>query len=157
MDLFFFRHGIAEDRDGQKPDSLRELTAEGIERLERAAPVVKRLGIKPDRVYSSPLVRARQTAEIVAKALGVSVEIREEVAPGFSATDVEKLIADLGVDASVMFFGHEPDFSETITALVGGRVQMKKGGLVCVELISRKPLMGELAYALSPKVFNKLG
>ena len=54
-----------------------------------------------------------------------------------------------------MFVGHEPDFSTTITSLVGGRVVMKKGGLARVDIISDQPLLGELVWLIAPKIFDE--
>ncbi len=155
MRLYFFRHAIAEDADDQTPDEQRALTDEGIARTKRAAQLFKPLGIKPDHIYTSPLVRAKQTAEIVGEVLGIEVEERAEVGPGFSIAAVETLTRELG-NEEVLFVGHEPDFSTTITSLTGGRVTMKRGGLARVEVISRRPMLGQLIWLIAPKVFEQL-
>jgi len=157
MRLYFFRHAIAQDPDGITPDHERALTNEGILRTRRSARLIKMLGVVPDHLYSSPLLRARQTAEILAITLGVAVQVREEVAPGFNRAAVERLTHDLGRDAEVMFIGHEPDFSTTICELTGARVEVKKGSLFRVDLSCYQPLEGDLTLALSPKVFQRLG
>jgi phosphohistidine phosphatase len=154
MRLYFFRHAIAHDADEQTPDAERELTKVGIANTERAAQVLQALGVAPDILYSSPLVRARQTADILAPALGVLVDERKEVAPGFGITSLETLLHGLDHGNEVMFVGHEPDLSRTITSLAGGRVVMKKGGLARVDMISYQPLLGELVWLLAPKVFE---
>ncbi len=156
MQLYFIRHGIAEDRGTDKPDAERELTSKGIAHMRDAAQVMKALGLKPDPLYSSPLVRARQTADLLAEALGVTVQERKELAPGFNIHAVETLTRDLGEDAEVMFVGHEPDFSTTISSLVGGRVVMKKGGLARIEVVSRQPLLGDLLWLIAPKIFEQM-
>ncbi len=157
MRLYFFRHAIAQDPDGIILDHDRALTNEGILRTRRSARLIKMLGVVPDHLYSSPLLRARQTAEILAITLGVAVQVREEVAPGFNRAAVERLTHDLGDDAEVMFIGHEPDFSTTICELTGARVEVKKGSLFRVDLACYQPLEGNLTLALSPKVFQRLG
>jgi phosphohistidine phosphatase len=159
MQLYFFRHGQAGQSKHDDPsDDLRELTPEGIERTKVAAKAVSALGVKPTHIYSSPLTRARQTADIVAKALKVTVEVRPEVEPGFSIHAVAELIEGLNDQDEIMFFGHEPDFSATITQLIGGgEVVMKKGGLARVDLFSRKPLRGALVWLIAPRVFEALG
>lgn len=152
MRFYLLRHGIAVDGT---PDAERELTKEGISNTRQMAARLKSLGVKLDHLYSSPLVRARQTAEIVGEALGVTVEIRKEVGPGFSIASLETLIRDLDRDNTVMFVGHEPDFSTTITSLSGGRVIMKKGGLARIDVISDQPLLGELVWLIAPKIFEE--
>ncbi|MEP7291254.1 MAG: phosphohistidine phosphatase SixA [Chloroflexota bacterium] len=155
MRLYFFRHAIAYDEDDKTPDEQRALTDEGIARTKRAAQVLKAIGVKPDHLLSSPLVRAEQTAEILAQALGVKLEIRSEVAPGFNITSLEALTHDFTKE-EILFVGHEPDFSTTITSLTGARVTMKRGGLARIEIISRRPLLGQLVWLIAPKVFEQL-
>ncbi len=155
MRLYFFRHAIAEDADEETSDEQRALTEEGIAKTQRAAQVLKALGVQPDHMFSSPLVRAAQTAEILAGVLGVEVETRQELAPGFSITGLETLTRDFNKE-EIMLVGHEPDFSTTITSLTGGRVTVKRGGLARIEIVSRRPLLGQLVWLLAPKVFEQL-
>ena len=157
MRLYFFRHAIAEDGGADLPDFERKLTDKGIAKTRRAADVMKALGIQPTHLYCSPLVRARQTADILAEALDVAVEIRDEVSPGFNLAAVTQLTHELEQDAQVLFVGHEPDFSSTISALTGGGwVVMKKGGLARVDITGNEPLRGELVWLIAPKVFQSL-
>src|SRR5689334_6186490 len=110
MKLYFFRHGHAEDADGPEFDDFaRRLTDKGIERTQAAAQALVKLGLKRARLYSSPRVCARQTADILAKQLGVSVSVREEVGFGFNTEYIGPLTADVGADDEVIFVGHEPD------------------------------------------------
>jgi len=156
MRLYFVRHGIAEDGNGID-DFQRKLTKEGVEQMRTCAKVMAKLKIKPVRIYSSPRVRARQTADIIGEALGVQVEAREEVGYEFSTEAVASLINGLPDDAEVMFVGHEPSFSETVGTLVGGgKVMMKKGGLARVDVFSREPLRGVLIWLIAPRVFGTL-
>ncbi|MDZ4771117.1 MAG: phosphohistidine phosphatase SixA [Chloroflexota bacterium] len=157
MRLYFFRHGIAEDDDGIMPDALRELTTDGIWRTRRSARMLKLMHLDLDRLFTSPLIRCRQTADIIAASLAIAVQVRDELAPGFNMRAVEGLTQDLGEDGEVMFVGHEPDLSSIVCDLTGARVQVKKGALIRVDLLTYQPLSGELALLLSPKVFNKLG
>jgi phosphohistidine phosphatase len=93
----------------------------------------------------------------VAEALGVQVEVREEVGYEFNVQAVEALTAGLGDDAEVMFVGHEPSFSETVGELIGGaKVVMKKGGLARIDVFSREPLRGALVWLIAPRVFEML-
>jgi phosphohistidine phosphatase len=158
MKLYFFRHGHAED--AQMPDFddfTRALTDKGIERTEAAGKALAKLGVKPTQLYASPRLRARQTAEILGKALEVPVIVREEVGFGFHVPAVETLIEGLDADAEVMFVGHEPDLSATVSALIGGgEIIMKKGGLARVDVSEERPLRGALVWMLAPRIFESV-
>ncbi|MBI5667349.1 MAG: phosphohistidine phosphatase SixA [Chloroflexi bacterium] len=158
MKLYFFRHGQAED--AQMPDFddfTRRLTDKGRERTEAAGKALVNLGVKPARLYSSQRARARETAEILSKHLGIEVIVREEVGFGFHIPAVEALIADLAADAEVMFVGHEPDLSATISALIGGgEVVMKKGGMARVDIADERPIRGTLVWLLAPRVLDAI-
>lgn len=157
MRLYFFRHAIAKDADANTPDASRELTDEGVANTRQAARALKPLGVKLNYLYSSPLTRAYQTAVIIGQALDLDVLVRKEVGPGFGIHAVEALVSDLGAADGIMFVGHEPDFSTTISSLVGGRVVIKKGGLARVDIVMSQPLLGELVWLLAPKIFSAFG
>lgn len=156
MRLYFFRHGIAEDIQGPEFDDFnRPLTEKGAERIHDAGIALVRLSVKPARLYSSPRIRARQTADILSQHLGIPALIDEALNFGFNAALIEPLIADLGAEDEIMFVGHEPDLSVTIATLIGGgEVDMKKGGIARLDMISRTPLRGTLIWALTPKVLD---
>jgi phosphohistidine phosphatase len=159
MRVYFFRHGLAQAHDDPTlPDHLRQLTDEGIIRTRRAARVLKMLDLNPERLYSSPLIRARQTADILGQTLGVAVQVREELSPGFNVAALDSLTHDLGPDDEVLLVGHEPDFSDMVSELTGGcQVEMKKGGLARVDIELYHPLRGALVWLIAPKVFDQLG
>ena len=156
MRICFFRHALAEDNtDGRLVDAERQLTPRGIVRTEQAAQFLAALGLQPDVLYSSPLVRARDTAAILGKQFGLAVTETPLLAPGFNVNALERLVQGLAGDAEVMVVGHEPDFSGTIAALTGGgRVEMKKGGLARVDIIATDPLRGTLVWLLPPSVMD---
>jgi phosphohistidine phosphatase len=156
MELYFFRHGHAEDAQGPDFDDFaRKLTDKGVERTQTAARGLHKLGVKPARIYTSPRLRARQTADILSAALGVTPEAREEVNFGFNPHLVPALINDLTNDLAVIFVGHEPDLSITVGALVGGgEIEMKKGGVARVDLLARTPLRGVLLWVLTPRILE---
>jgi phosphohistidine phosphatase len=155
MKLYFLRHAEAEELAAS--DFERRLTARGTRRTETAARVLVRLGIRP-HIYSSPRVRALQTAEIVAGALDLPVEVDDGLDFAFDLDVVEELIGDLAPDAEVMFVGHEPGMSEVVGDLTGADVAMKKGGLARVDVeFMAEPLSGRLIWLIAPKVFNRLG
>ena len=155
MRLYFFRHAEAEPGSDSVPDDARQLTSRGIERTRRAATVLKALKIAPVRLFSSPLARARQTADLLGQTLGTPVQVRNELGPGFNAEAVDALVRDLGSGAEVLFVGHEPDFSATISALIGGGwITMKKGGLARVDVDDAQPMRGSLVWLIPPKFFD---
>ncbi len=157
MKLYFVRHGIAEDGNGIQ-DFDRKLTKEGSDQVRIAAKAIVALKIAPAHIYSSPRARARQTADVVAEALGLKVEVREEVNFDFNVQAIEALIADMNDSEDAMFVGHEPSFSETVGELIGGgTVVMKKGGVARVDVYSRKPLRGALVWMIAPRVFGTFG
>lgn len=157
MKLYLVRHGKAQTADGRVEDALRELTPDGKKRLETEARALARMAIRPVRIYSSPRVRARQTAEIIASALNMAVEIREEVNFDFDTSAVAALIEGLPPDAEVMFIGHEPSMSDVIRALTGANVVMKVGSLARVDVEDpHADLRGYLVWLLAPRVFDGL-
>jgi phosphohistidine phosphatase len=152
--LLFLRHGIAQDI--APSDHARELTPEGIAKLTKTATVMTRLNLGVTHILSSPRVRAVQTAEIAGKALGVSVTVRDELNFSFSIKALPILLASVPAQANVLFVGHEPTFSQTIEALTGAHVVMKKGGFARVDIAQIKPNGGILVSLIPPKVFDSL-
>ncbi len=157
MHLYFFRHGIAHPCDANTPDFQRELTPEGRQRTQQAAEQIKAWDVDLDQLYTSPLIRARQTADILGATLGIAVQVRREVGLGFNLPTVAALTSDLDRESAVLFVGHEPDFSQTISALTGGRVVMKRGGFARVDVVTFQPLRGDLVWLVTPKLFEKRG
>src|SRR5438270_13152049 len=116
MKLYFLRHGIAVESDAWNGSEFdRPLTDEGGERMQREAKAMAKLGLAADVIVTSPLVRARQTAQFAAEALKCrSVEEDERLAQGFDAGKALEIVREhTGVDA-MMLVGHEPTMSETI-------------------------------------------
>lgn len=154
MRLYFVRHGIAEDL--ATSDFDRELTKRGRRRVFASAKVMKRLGIAPRQIFSSPRLRSLQTAEIIAEALGMPVTISEAINFGFDLADLRRLTRNLDADDEVMFVGHNPDMSLLVSELTGVDVSMKKGGLARIDVIGRRVDEGELVWLIAPKVFDAL-
>ena len=124
--IYFLRHGDAESGDGD--DASRKLTSKGWRQAEAAGQALAALGAGLDVCLSSPKARAEQTARIACRHLDVPVEIAEELRGG--DFDPLALAASRG---DVLLVGHEPDFSNAVAGLTGGRVKLRKGGLACVE------------------------
>lgn len=159
MQLYFVRHGIAEDATGEMTDAERQLTREGIHRTKTTARALVEAGVKPRRLFTSPLARAQQTADILAEAWSIKVTTRKVLSPGFSVDDVAHLISGLRADDRIMFVGHEPDLSTIISQLIGGgEVIMKKGSVARVDvgmIEEGQPLRGALIWLLPPKLLEK--
>jgi phosphohistidine phosphatase len=113
--LFVVRH--AEAAPGE-PDDLRTLTAHGFGQARELGKRLVRHGIKPDVILSSPLLRARQTADGIAAELGVASEPDERLAPGATADDVRAAVAGRG--EVVVVVGHQPDCGQIVAAIGGG-------------------------------------
>jgi len=156
MKLYFLRHGYAES-GANSTDEARQLTPEGMKRIGTAAQVMAALNLTPLRIYCSPRVRARQTAEIVSAALQTPFEVREEVNFGFDLQAVKTLlqVADQGQD--ILFVGHQPTLSIVIQHLTGAEAAMLPGGLACVEMMRLDPLQGVLLWLIASEVFDVLG
>jgi phosphohistidine phosphatase len=124
--LFIVRHAEAAPGD---PDALRSLTPAG---REQARALAERLPAA-DAVLTSPLLRARETAEAIARAAGVTAEVEERLAPGATAEDVRASIE--GRDGLVVVVGHQPDCSRIVAELTGGpEPDFRPAGHVEVEL-----------------------
>lgn len=153
MKLYFLRHGLAgEPSEWRGNDFDRPLTDEGKERMTRQAATIATLDLELDAVLTSPLMRAYQTAEIVArqlKLLGKLVK-DERLGPGFNTQQLAKILAAHPKANALMLVGHEPGLSETIGDLIGGgRVVCKKGSLIRVD-VNAETLRGELVWSLPP-------
>ena len=158
LKLYFLRHGQAGNRqDWRGDDSKRPLTVKGKQRMQREAATIWTLELPLDVIISSPLVRAAQTAEIVAKAKGSSAKLVTDgrLAPGFGPKHLAAIVAEHRGARGLMLVGHEPDFSETISQVTGGgRLTMKKGALACVEVEDSASLNGTLGWLIPPKVLE---
>lgn len=135
MKIYILRHGeAAEHGDPRYKENERPLTAKGIQRTKQLAEYLEDLEIGFDRILSSPLIRARQTAEIVAGKLGKPVELTDALTPSGSMKDLVDQIAGLRpVPESVALVGHEPYLSGFISLLCIGSpdlpIKLKKGAL----------------------------
>jgi phosphohistidine phosphatase len=135
MKLYILRHGeAAEHGDPRYKENERPLTARGIQRTKQLAHSLREMEISFERVLSSPLIRARQTAEIVARGMNKTVEFTEALTPSGSMKSLVDQIGDLRpIPASVVLVGHEPHLSGVISLLcIGGPdlpIKLKKGAL----------------------------
>jgi len=136
MNLYLLRHGIAAERGAghYASDADRPLTPKGRRKLRRAAAAMRAMDLSFDAILSSPLVRARQTAELIVEALHCRhrLELTELLAPGASAAGLVRRLKQLKPQ-SALLVGHEPDLSALASRLLTGggglAITFKKGGL----------------------------
>ena len=161
-ELYLIRHGIAEERgDAWPDDGKRPLSAEGMTRMRKSMRGLAKLKLTIDVVFSSPLVRTRQTAEIVAAGLAPKppIVMVDSLAPGGSQAAV---FAELEKHARKTRFGivgHEPGIGELAARLLGSRhaIEFKKGAICRIDVDELPPSgPGELRWFLTPKLLRAL-
>jgi phosphohistidine phosphatase len=137
---------------GSAEDGARQLTERGEEQSRVAGIAIARMEAAFEAVLFSPKVRARRTAEIASEAWSAQqrelLAVYPPLAGGFTAHQALRLLRALSADARLLLVGHEPDLSRVAGELTGGRVDVKKGGLVVVRL---EGAGGELAVLLRPR------
>ena len=130
MRLFLVRHAEAEPGE---PDDLRTLTPHGRRQAQELGERFAKHRITPDAILSSPLLRARQTAEGIAAGVGTTAEPDERLAPGATADDVRAAVAGRG--ETVVVVGHQPDCGQIAAAIGGGPApEFPAGGVRELEL-----------------------
>jgi phosphohistidine phosphatase len=161
MKCYFLRHGLAVEPDEWSgSDFDRPLTDEGQARMARAAKTMSVLGLGIDVIVTSPLVRAKQTATIVAKELKLQDRLVEDerMGVGFGPGPLAAVLADHHKADAIMLVGHEPSMSRTVGQLVGGAsIELKKGSLACVDVPDPSILQGELIWLIPAKFLAPKG
>jgi phosphohistidine phosphatase len=162
MILYLVRHGIAVDPNDPKspPEPQRPLTAKGVQKTRAAALGLHQLKVKPDVLITSPYVRAAQTAEIFAEALGFSqqkIRTHDALKPAGSAPEMAKEIIRLRAK-EIMCFGHAPQLDLMIAHLAGAPsvfTALKKAGVACLEHSASRGKW-DLLWILTPKMLRQL-
>lgn len=154
MKLYLMRHGFAE-AGGDKPDQARQLTPDGIIRIQRAGQVLARLGLPPLTLYCSPRVRAFQTAEIVGQALGITPSVTELLDFEFNEARALQLMKGTA-NGDVLCVGHEPTLSQTIQRFTGAEVILHPGTVTRIQVDYISSGRGLLEWLISPEVFDGL-
>ncbi len=153
MNIYFLRHSEAED---SHEDFGRRLTPKGSAQSEKMGRFMKQAGLIPSKNLSSPVVRARQTAEIVSSVFGGDrVEIAPWLACGMSPSDCFKNMLLETFPPSVLLVGHEPDFSSTIGELLGcpgDSLHIRKASLTCLSVSAFSKGGGRLEFSLPVKI-----
>lgn len=159
--LYLMRHGIAEDG---LDDEARQLTDEGRRRVGQIARGLRAVGVMPDLVLSSPLVRARQTAQIAAAILApkLEVEIFPPLAIGVEATELIAELAAYRGHREILMVGHQPSIGELASHLLTGQAHIaplpfKKGSVAAIAVYSVPPRSpGELLFFAPPRIARLL-
>ena len=156
MKVYFLRHGDAGDPNAwQGDDAERPLSAEGRGRTALEGRALADLRLKLDVMLTSPLLRASQTANLVAKALKLDVQEDERIV-NLDTRKLQGILRDHRSADAIMLVGHEPSMSETISRVIGGgELDLKKGGLACFELPDADSLQGRLLWLIPPKVLSE--
>jgi phosphohistidine phosphatase len=161
-ELYLIRHGIAEERGEAWPDDhKRPLSERGMSRLRRSARALAKVGVTLDVVLTSPLVRTRQTAEIMAGGFDPKPHLVnvESLAPGGS---YQAVLADLEKQSRrcrIGIVGHEPGIGELAARLIGTRhpIEFKKGAVCRIDLETLPPSgPGNLRWFLTPALLRSL-
>jgi phosphohistidine phosphatase len=150
--LWLLRHGEAVPHDS-KPDAERELTARGERQAIAAGHGLARLGLEFAACYTSPKVRALETARIACQALNIEPEVESSLANGFDRDAALELLLRHGDEARLLVVGHDPSFTQVVFDFSGGRVDFKKGGVVAMRV---ERTAGELLVVLRPRELESI-
>ena len=131
--LWLLRHGEAVPHES-KPDTSASSPPRGERQSIAAGEALARLGLEFAACYTSPLVRARQTAELACRSLSVEPEERDALGKEFDADVARELLLEHEDGARVLVVGHDPSFAQVVHDLTGARVDVKKGGVAAVRL-----------------------
>jgi phosphohistidine phosphatase len=161
-ELYLVRHAIAADRGEDWPDDdKRPLTARGVARFKDAVDGLAKMGVAVDEIFTSPLVRAHQTADLLAEGLPgkPTVKVLDALSPGHAPGSILAQLARTARRRRIALVGHEPGLGELAAHLIGaGRaLEFKKGGVCRIDvesLTSRRA--GALNWFVTPKVLRGL-
>ncbi|HEY5540663.1 MAG TPA: phosphohistidine phosphatase SixA [Coriobacteriia bacterium] len=158
MKLYFVRHATASSKARwSQDDELRPLTRAGRQRFSVAATsLVEARALQVDAIVTSPLVRARQTADILGKTLSDKVPIVEDARLGheFDVAALEAVLAEHRGARSIAIVGHNPSFAAVLSEVVGGAVlDVRKGSVALVELEDASRAKGRLLWLAPPTIF----
>ena len=150
--LWFLRHGEAEPH-AARPDAERALTERGRGQSDSAGRSLAELGVTFQLAFTSPKVRAADTARIACRHLGIDAHEHATLREGLDREEAMALVRAAGEDQRVLLVGHEPDFSQTVHDLTGARIVLKKGGVAAVRLDGTR---GELIALLRPRELDRI-
>jgi phosphohistidine phosphatase len=149
--LWLLRHGEAVPH--APDDDGRALTERGREQARAAGLALAALDLRFQHLFTSPKVRAADTAALAAAALGMEPVVHQPLRQGFDAGEARALLGAAGEDQRVLLVGHNPDFVEVVHDLTGARIELKKGGVAGIRLDGAR---GELIALLRPRELDRL-
>lgn len=151
MKLYFIRHGKA--AQSAPSDEARPLTDVGIRQSQNNGKILSALGVNPTKIYTSPRLRAHQTAQYIGEALHRTPEINDACNFSFSARKALKLASPFNEDAEILFVGHNPSMSQVVYDITGAQVDLSTCAMACVTGIHPDfPQSATLKWLLTPKV-----
>ncbi|MCX7821559.1 MAG: phosphohistidine phosphatase SixA [Brevinematales bacterium] len=165
MEIFVIRHALAENASEKKNDKERELVEKGFKETKAIAKVLKKIGVKPDLLVSSPLTRAIQTADIIAGKLGYKkkINVAKELLPESKPEDILNLIkSKIGSKVeSLVLVGHMPMLGDFISFLLGVKnfsFEIEKSGVYIIELKfnDKKEFETEFKGYITPSIARRL-
>jgi len=166
MELYLLRHGAAVERGtkGYEADADRPLAAKGRKQIRYAVAALKNMGISFDLILTSPFVRARETATLLAQSLKLSrcLELADELKPETSREKVIQRLTGLkSIPKQALLVGHEPDLGELaswlLTGTVSERFPLKKGGMIRLDIPRLKAgQCAVLSWCLTPQQIKLL-
>jgi phosphohistidine phosphatase len=160
--LYVIRHAIAAERGAEYPDDTRRpLTDDGISRFRKVVAGLEELEVEVQIVLTSPLLRARQTADLLSKGLRghPSVVETRALSPGATDKDLMTELRRYARRSSIALVGHEPHLGEAAARLVGcaGRFDFRKGGVCRIDVEDLPPSgPGRLQWFASPKILVRM-
>lgn len=166
MDLYVLRHGKAEERASTvKSDSKRALTETGTKDIQCISKSIRSMAVKFDYVISSPLLRAKQTAEIAfsyVKSKKRSIVFWNELKPESNPERIFKKLSALKPNSVVLLVGHEPVLSELISMIISPgnhdvSISIRKGGFAHLQCFPRDSVMvGTLRSIMTSKQLKSM-
>ena len=161
-EIYLIRHGVAEERGEAWPDDAkRPLTQDGMSKLRKSARALKALGVVIDVIVTSPFVRTRQTAELIAAGLDPHPHIvtADSLTPGGTVSAVLSDLEKQSKRERIALVGHEPGIGEVAARLVGTRhpIPFKKGAVCRIDVEALPPPgPGDLRWILTPKILRRI-
>lgn len=162
-EIYLVRHAVAAERGKEWPDDTkRPLTERGIHRFKQEVAGLRRLDVAIQEIISSPLVRAKQTADLLAAGLSGKpvVRILKALEPGHSPSTVMHQVARLARRHRIAIVGHEPDLGELAAHLLGASrpLPFRKGSICRIDMESfTSRHAGSLVWFVTPKMLRELG
>lgn len=162
-EIYLIRHGIAADRGEEYPDdSKRPLTSRGIARLKREAKALDKLEVVFDQIIASPLLRTRQTADVLSESMKSKppVTTADALAPAGTPAAVIQELGKHMRKGRLALVGHEPNLGELAGRLIGARapIEFKKGAVCRIDFEVLPPKgMGQLRWFITPGMLREIG